>query len=77
MLGITNILNITNDGVYLLNNLKQRKKTMSINIWYNAKKNEYNVYYDGKRYTRKSYVAIKEVIDDLASQMTLTELYAA
>lgn len=46
---------------------------MSINVWYNAKTKEYNVMYNGKRYTRSSYVMAKELIESFMANMVLVE----
>jgi hypothetical protein len=47
---------------------------MSINVWY--KNNTYFIRYDGKQYTRKSYVAAKELIDSFIANMVLIEQHS-
>lgn len=48
---------------------------MTINVWF---KNEtYYIRYDGKQYTRKSYIAAKELIEMFIGNMVLIERHAA
>jgi hypothetical protein len=46
---------------------------MTINTWYNAATNTYNVQYDGKRYRRHSYVAVEELLKSLIANMVAVE----
>lgn len=57
---------------------------MTINIWYNTKTKSYKIRYEGRIYTRQSYLAAKELIDLCASDMernakenALNKLYEA
>lgn len=44
-----------------------------MNFWYEAKTGVYHLLFEGKRYERKSYLAIKDLIDTLIPNMVAKE----